>query len=113
MPIDARRTRLVPGKAEEYARFHATIPEALAAALRAAGVIRWDIWMDGDDTLFHRVETSDGYEAMVAAMDATPPAGEDTFTPVVSTLLSSEPADDVMLRPIWSMTASGQGPTIG
>lgn len=112
MPIDARRTRILPGRAEDYARFHATIPEPLAHALRGAGVIRWEIWMDGDHTLFHRVETTDGYAAMVAAMDALPPDPEDHFNEVIATLISSEPADDAMLRPVWLLTTVDQGPQI-
>lgn len=108
MPIDARRTRLLPGKAEEYVRYHAEIPEPMAQLLRTAGVLRWEIWMDGDHTLFHRVETTDGYAAMVKAMDALPQDPNDLHNEIVYTLISSEPADDAMLRPVWVLTADAQ-----
>jgi L-rhamnose mutarotase len=62
----ALHTRLKPGKEAEYERVHATIPEDLDAALRAAGVHTWRIWRSGRD-LFHVVEVDD-YQAMRAAL---------------------------------------------
>lgn len=58
----ALHTRLKPGREAEYDRVHATIPADLDAALRAAGVRRWEIWRDGQD-LFHLVEVED-YQRM-------------------------------------------------
>ncbi|GLI01566.1 L-rhamnose mutarotase [Phytohabitans aurantiacus] len=62
----ALHTRLKPGKEGDYDRVHATIPEELDAALRAAGVHTWRIWRSGRD-LFHVVEVDD-YKAMRAAL---------------------------------------------
>ena len=62
----ALHTRLKPGKEGDYERVHATIPEDLDAALRAAGVHTWRIWRSGRD-LFHLVEVDD-YRAMRAAL---------------------------------------------
>lgn len=62
----ALHTRLKPGKEADYERVHATIPEDLDAALRAAGVHTWRIWRSGRD-LFHVVEVDD-YQAMRAAL---------------------------------------------
>jgi len=58
MPEIALHTRLRPGKEEEYEAVHATIPAALDAALRSAGVRSWRIWRAGLD-LFHLVEVDD------------------------------------------------------
>jgi L-rhamnose mutarotase len=66
MPRYALHTRLKPGKEEEYEKVHATIPDDLDEALRAAGVTGWSIWRDGQD-LFHLVECED-YAAMRAAL---------------------------------------------
>ncbi|MCW6006371.1 L-rhamnose mutarotase [Micromonospora sp. CPCC 205371] len=62
----ALHTRLKPGKEGDYERVHATIPEDLDAALRAAGVHTWRIWRSGRD-LFHVVEVDD-YKAMRIAL---------------------------------------------
>lgn len=104
--IDARRSTLRPGAAQEYRRFHASIPETLAAALRDAGVVRWEIWIDGH-TLFHRVETVAGYDAMVREAAQLEPAHED-WQALIDALLSSAPGDDVMLQHVWTMDHEGQ-----
>ncbi|WP_052864368.1 L-rhamnose mutarotase [Streptomyces niger] len=62
----ALHTRLKPGKEAAYERVHATIPDELDEALRAAGVHAWRIWRDGLD-LFHLVEVED-YRAMRRAL---------------------------------------------
>jgi L-rhamnose mutarotase len=62
----ALHTRLKPGAETEYERVHATIPDDLDVALRAAGVTSWRIWRDGLD-LFHVVEVED-YAAMRHAL---------------------------------------------
>jgi len=105
--IDARRSKLRPGAAQEYRRFHASIPESLAASLRYAGVLTWEIWIDGH-TLFHRVETVAGYDAMVRRAAELEPAHED-WQHVIDALLSSAPGDDVMLPLVWTMDHEGQG----
>jgi L-rhamnose mutarotase len=66
----ALHTRLKPGKEQEYEAVHATIPPALEAALREAGVRSWEIWRDGLD-LFHVVEVLD-YQRMRAFLREHP-----------------------------------------
>jgi len=62
----ALHTRLKPGREADYERVHAVIPAELDAALRDAGVHRWEIWRDGRE-LFHLVEVED-YQAMRLAL---------------------------------------------
>ncbi|HEV8557466.1 MAG TPA: L-rhamnose mutarotase [Actinophytocola sp.] len=62
----ALHTKLKPGREADYERIHAVIPTDLDAALRTAGVHRWEIWRDGLD-LFHLVEVED-YQAMRRAL---------------------------------------------
>lgn len=66
----ALHTRLKPGKEADYERIHATIPDALDARLRQAGVRSWSIWRSGRD-LFHVVEVAD-YRAMRLALADDP-----------------------------------------
>ena len=66
----ALHTRLKRGAAEEYADAHANIPDALVAALRAAGVSNWRIWRSGEE-LFHLVEVED-YSTMRQALADNP-----------------------------------------
>jgi L-rhamnose mutarotase len=66
----ALHTRLKAGREAEYDRVHAVIPTELDAALRAAGVRRWEIWRDGRE-LFHLVEVED-YQAMRGQLSAHP-----------------------------------------
>lgn len=54
----ALRTRLRPGREQDYESVHAVIPPELDAALREGGVHSWRIWRDGLD-LFHVVEVED------------------------------------------------------
>jgi L-rhamnose mutarotase len=58
MPVYALHTVLKPGAEKEYERVHAQIPPDLDAAMREAGVRRWQIWRDGVH-LFHLVECDD------------------------------------------------------
>jgi L-rhamnose mutarotase len=66
----ALRTRLRPGREDEYDRVHAVVPPELDVALRRAGVRTWRIWRDGLD-LFHVVEVDD-YQAMRRALRDDP-----------------------------------------
>lgn len=52
------RTRLRPGREEDYDRIHREIPAGLADALREHGVHDWSIWRDGQD-LVHLIECDD------------------------------------------------------
>jgi L-rhamnose mutarotase len=104
--VTARRSRIAPGRAAEYAAFHAAIPESLAEQLRDAGVLSWEIWIDGE-TLFHRIATVDGYDAMVLRADDAQPRHPD-WQQHIDVLLSSEEGADVLLAPVWTLDGSGQ-----
>ena len=104
--VAARRTTTAPGKAAEYARVHARLPEAAADELRAAGVVRWEIWQDGD-RLFHRVESTKPYAEVIAELRSHPPA-DPAWGALIATLLSSEPGADTMLPAVWGMDVDHQ-----
>jgi L-rhamnose mutarotase len=64
--------RVKPGLAEEYARRHEVIPQALEELLREAGVRRYAIYLDGE-TVFTHMEVDD-YAAMVERYNDDPVA---------------------------------------
>lgn len=100
------RTRLQPGSAAAYRAVHATIPEPVAAALRASGVVTWRIWLDGE-TVFHQIETRDGQDAMLARM-----AHLGTIDPewdaLIATLVNTDPSEQQVLVPVWTLHPDGQ-----
>ncbi|WP_336697204.1 L-rhamnose mutarotase [Curtobacterium sp. USHLN213] len=96
------RTRLRAGSEAAYERVHTSVPPALAARLRAAGVQDWTIWRDGQD-LVHLVEVED-YRAMRKALADDPVNAE--WQAVVNPLL--EAADDYSggddgIPRVWSL----------
>ncbi|MCC8907795.1 L-rhamnose mutarotase [Curtobacterium sp. GD1] len=96
------RTRLRAGSEAAYERVHASVPPALAARLRAAGVQDWTIWRDGQD-LVHLVEVDD-YRAMRRALADDPVNAE--WQAVVNPLLEADDdysgSDDGIPR-VWSL----------
>lgn len=66
----ALHTTLRPDAIEDYEAAHRRVPDALATALRRAGVQEWRIWRDGTD-LFHLVDVED-YRAMRRALAEDP-----------------------------------------
>ncbi len=70
MQTIALHTRLKPGKESEYDSVHARISDELDAALRAAGVVHWNIWRSGRE-LFHVVEVAN-YQSMRRELAANP-----------------------------------------
>jgi L-rhamnose mutarotase len=62
--------RVKPGRAEEYARRHATIPANLDALLREAGVHRYTIYLWGD-TVFTHMEV-ESFDRMVERYNGDP-----------------------------------------
>ena len=106
MELFVQRTTLLPGAADTYRRVHAEIPEAIAAALREAGVVRYSIWCDGDE-LVHVLETRDGFEELsrrLAALDPIDPEWDEIIGE-----LGSPAADATLhLEPIWAMTPTRQ-----
>ena len=104
--VAARRTTTAPGRAAEYARVHSRLPVVAADELRAAGVVRWEIWQDGDH-LFHRVESTRHYADVIAELRSREPADPD-WAALIATLLSSEPGADVMLPVVWGMDSNRQ-----
>lgn len=97
---------MIEGAAEEYVRIHSRIPEVAADSLIAAGVCSWQIWRDGD-RLFHVIETSDSYAETIARLRSWPPP-DVAWAALIAALLSSDPADDVVLTPVWRLGAHGQ-----
>lgn len=98
----ALHTKLKPGKEAEYEQVHATIPDELDTALRAAGVHAWRIWRDGRD-LFHVVDVED-YQAMRAALRDHP--ANVAWQRQMSELLEVEDSydgDDHGLDLVWEL----------
>jgi L-rhamnose mutarotase len=56
-------TRLKPGAAELYEKYHAAVWPEILEGIRGAGVTKWVIFRDGLD-LFHYVECEDYDRAM-------------------------------------------------
>lgn len=108
METHGRRTRIRPGREADYARVHATIPATVEAALRNCGVLRWHIWMDGS-TLFHSIETTEGYNRFVEVISALGPV-DPSWDAIIADLLDPDPASDRVLPLVWAMDADGQGP---
>ena len=101
-----RRTRLLPGREANYRVIHSRIPEAVALALRDAGVVSWRIWEDGL-SLFHAIETREGYPAMVEKIESLGPIDTEWDAVIVS-LLDSTSGNDVMLPLVWGMDSGTQ-----
>lgn len=104
--MTGRRTRIRPGREEDYRRVHELIPTPVVQALQASGVIRWHIWIDGSD-LFHAIETEHGYEAMMARV-ASLGAVDPDWDLLIATLPESEPTAEDTLPLVWSMGPRGQ-----
>jgi L-rhamnose mutarotase len=66
----ALRTRLRPGKEEEYEAAHREVPPELVEAIKAAGAQKWTIWRDGLD-LFHVIDC-DSYERLIGELADLP-----------------------------------------
>ncbi|CAM5266332.1 L-rhamnose mutarotase [Streptomyces aurantiogriseus] len=66
----ALHTKVRADRVEEYEAAHREVPEALTAAIRAAGVSEWTIWRSGTD-LFHLLEV-ENYAAMIAELEKLP-----------------------------------------
>lgn len=102
------RTRLRAGNEAAYDSVHASVPPALAARLREAGVHDWTIWRDGLD-LVHLIEVED-YRAMRRSLADDPVNAE--WQAVVNPLL--EAADDYSgsddgVPCVWSLAAQVDG----
>jgi L-rhamnose mutarotase len=104
----ALHTQLHAGSVDEYDRLHRTVPEALAAALAAAGVRDWRIWRDGVH-LFHLVDVDD-YQAMRDALRDHP---ANVAWQVVMVPLQAVPDDysgtDAGLALVWSFADQRRG----
>jgi L-rhamnose mutarotase len=104
--IVGRRTRLRPGTEEAYTRVHRRIPEPVAAALRAAGVVRWQIWRDGL-TLFHQIETVHGIEEMGRRMSLLGPV-DPAWDELIATMVDSAEDSQAQLPLVWGMDEQQQ-----
>jgi len=106
MEIVAHRTRLRPGAAERYAQVHSRIPDAVAAALRECGVVSWRIWRDGD-VLFHTIETTTGFDAMLSGMRRRGPIDPD-WDALIDSLVDDSRDSSAVLDHVWTMDTAGQ-----
>jgi L-rhamnose mutarotase len=100
------RTRILPGFEDEYTRIHARIPDAVATALRSAGVVDWRIWRDGR-TLFHVIETTHGRDEMGRRMALLGPIDPE-WDALIATMLDSSEEAGALLPLVWGMDAAGQ-----
>lgn len=101
-----RRTRIRPGREADYSRIHAQIPDAVHAAIRRAGVVRWHIWIDGS-TLFHSIDTTAGYPRFLEEIGALGPI-DPAWDDLIADLLDDAPDADRILDLVWAMDESGQ-----
>jgi len=106
--VSARRTTIREGRGADYARIHARIPDPVADALTACGVVSWHIWRDGLH-LFHSIETVDGYSAMTAAIAARGPIAPE-WDAVIADLLEAGADADVILPLVWKLDQGQQIP---
>lgn len=100
-----RRTRVRPGRLDDYLSTHARVPAHVMAALQECGVLRWHIWHDAD-SLFHSVETSCGYLALLERFRRRGPVDPEWDARIASIL---DPDGDVMLPLAWAMSGDQQG----
>jgi L-rhamnose mutarotase len=100
------RTRLLPGAEEAYTRVHSRLPEAVASALRSAGVVEWRIWRDGE-TLFHVIETTHGREEMARRMAELGPIDPE-WDALISTLVDPSEESSALLPLVWGMDGATQ-----
>ncbi|WP_282818711.1 L-rhamnose mutarotase [Curtobacterium flaccumfaciens] len=96
------RTRLRAGNEAAYDTVHASVPPALAARLREAGVHDWTIWRDGVD-LVHLIEVED-HRAMRRALADDPVNAEwqETINPLLEAADDYSGDDDGVPR-VWSL----------
>ena len=104
--VTVRRTTVRAGRADEYARVHARIPEAAARQLREHGILTWTIWRDGD-RLVHVIVSSAPYGQIVASLRSGAPVDAAWNTRIAS-LLSDEDGADEILSPVWGMDGQRQ-----
>jgi L-rhamnose mutarotase len=104
--VTARRARLRPGAGPSYGEVHSRIPVAIEDGLRACGVIRWQIWREGD-VLFHLVETVDGFDAMLDRMRVLGPTDPE-WDQLIDSLVDSAEDSFATLEHVWTMTPEGQ-----
>ena len=107
----ARRTRVRPGMAAEYARVHSRLPEAVFESLRDAGILSWRIFAAGDE-LFHVIEATTETEAALARLRETGPVDPE-WAALINTLVSDAPGDNQLLEPVWGMDTDGQWAGVG
>lgn len=104
--VTVRRTTVRPGRADEYARVHARIPEPAAAQLRAHGIITWTIWRDGD-RLVHVIVSRAPYAEIIASLRSQP-AVDAAWNERIGELLSAEAGADEILAPVWGLDGQQQ-----
>nr|WP_240642220.1 L-rhamnose mutarotase [Microbacterium sulfonylureivorans] len=104
--MTVQRARLRPGAGPRYSQVHSRIPAEIEAALRASGVMRWQIWRDGD-SLFHLIETIDGFDTTLERMRLLGPIDPE-WDELIDSLVDSADESFATLDPVWAMTPEGQ-----
>ncbi|NYF16599.1 L-rhamnose mutarotase [Microbacterium sp. AK009] len=104
--VTARRTVLHSDRVDDYVRVHATVPDELAQALRANGVLSWHIWRDGR-TLFHHIETDRPYAEVIAGMAASK-LDLRSWEATIHAMLEHTAGSDIRLESVWRMDGRGQ-----
>ena len=104
--ITGYRTRLKHGNEDAYRTLHSHVPSIVEQKLRAAGVLRWSIWTDGD-TVFHSIETRDEYSKTAAALDALGQV-DPAWDYAIGALVDSGEGSAALLQHVWTMDEVGQ-----
>src|SRR6185437_949543 len=104
--ITGYRTRLKGGNAAAYRTLHSRVPLIVEQKLRAAGVLRWSIWTDGD-TVFHSIETRNDYGETAAALDALGQV-DPAWDYAIGALVDASRDSARKLQHVWTMDEEGQ-----
>ena len=104
--VTVRRTTVRAGRADEYARVHARIPEVAEQQLREHGIVTWTIWRDGD-RLVHVIVSSAPYGQIIASLRSGAPV-DAAWNARIASLLSDDDGADDILSPVWGMDGQRQ-----
>ncbi|MGN8552156.1 UNVERIFIED_CONTAM: L-rhamnose mutarotase [Microbacterium sp. SLM126] len=102
MELMIHRTTLRDGAIDAYREIHSRVPDAVADALRGAGVRKWSIWRDGTQ-LIHVIETHHGLDEMERRVAALGPI-DPTWDALIAPLGQPGEASSSRLEPIWLLT---------
>ena len=106
----ALHSTLRPGQETAYDEAHASIPDEMMAALRAAGITEWMIWRSGRH-LFHMIECDDFDRAMAKlAGDPVNERWQERMAVYVESFVGDRGgADPGALPEVWTLTGQLAG----